>query len=71
MDFSTIIMYQTIASSAPSESDSDRSVSPPPPIRRDSPEMRDHSSKYKSVQSAFCLVVRGMSCMYRESHINI
>ncbi|XP_072245894.1 tight junction protein ZO-3 isoform X1 [Leuresthes tenuis] len=34
---------------APSESDSDRSVSPPPPIRRDSPEMRDHSSKYKSL----------------------
>lgn len=46
-------------STAPSESESDRSASPPPPpIRRDSPELRDHSSKYKSVEqllSTLCL----------------
>lgn len=34
---------------APSESESDRSASPPPPIRRESPDMRDHSSKYKAL----------------------
>ncbi|XP_054459238.1 tight junction protein ZO-3 isoform X2 [Anoplopoma fimbria] len=35
---------------APSDSESDRSASPPPPIvRRASPDMRDHSSKYKSL----------------------
>ncbi|XP_075895738.1 tight junction protein ZO-3 isoform X3 [Nelusetta ayraudi] len=41
---------------APSESDSDRSASPPPPpIRRDSPELRDHSSKYKSLSGVSTL----------------
>ncbi|XP_068558498.1 tight junction protein ZO-3 isoform X2 [Cebidichthys violaceus] len=34
---------------APSESESDRSASPPPPVRRDSPDLRDPSSKYKSL----------------------
>ncbi|XP_035862851.1 tight junction protein ZO-3 isoform X3 [Sander lucioperca] len=34
---------------APSESESDRSASPPPPVRKDSPDMRDHSSKYKAL----------------------
>ncbi|XP_061593743.1 tight junction protein ZO-3 isoform X2 [Cololabis saira] len=35
---------------APSESESDHSASPPPPpVRRDSPETRDHSSKYKTL----------------------
>ncbi|XP_037626629.1 tight junction protein ZO-3 isoform X2 [Sebastes umbrosus] len=33
---------------APSESESDRSASPPL-VRRESPDMRDHSSKYKSL----------------------
>ncbi|KAM9762667.1 tight junction protein ZO-3 isoform 1-T1 [Menidia menidia] len=33
---------------APSESDSDRSASPPP-VRRHSPETRDHANKYKSL----------------------
>ncbi|KAM8745449.1 tight junction protein ZO-3 isoform 3-T4 [Acanthopagrus schlegelii] len=34
---------------APSESESDRSASPPPPVRRNSLDMKDHSSKYKSL----------------------
>ncbi|XP_065812288.1 tight junction protein ZO-3 isoform X2 [Labrus bergylta] len=33
---------------APSESESDHSASPPP-VRRTSPDMRDHSNKYKSL----------------------
>ena len=40
-----------IAPPAPSESESDRSASPPPPVRRNSLDMKDHSSKYKSVPS--------------------
>ncbi|XP_059196854.1 tight junction protein ZO-3 isoform X2 [Centropristis striata] len=35
---------------ARSDSESERSASPPPPpVRRDSPDMRDHSSKYKAL----------------------
>lgn len=43
------MMFVTVAvvSSAPSESESDHSASPPP-VRRSSPD-RDPSSKYKSV----------------------
>lgn len=40
-----------IAPPAPSESESDRSASPPLPVRRNSLDMKDHSSKYKSVPS--------------------
>ncbi|XP_073331813.1 tight junction protein ZO-3 isoform X3 [Pagrus major] len=40
---------------APSESESDRSASPPPPVRRHSPDMRDHSSKYKTMSGVSTL----------------
>ncbi|XP_019134694.1 tight junction protein ZO-3 isoform X2 [Larimichthys crocea] len=39
---------------APSESESDRSASPPP-VRRISPDTRDHSSKYKSLSGVSTL----------------
>ncbi|XP_070688354.1 tight junction protein ZO-3 isoform X1 [Pempheris klunzingeri] len=43
---------------APSESESDHSASPPPPpppVRRASPDMRDNSSKYKSLSGVSTL----------------
>ncbi|XP_017262732.1 tight junction protein ZO-3 isoform X2 [Kryptolebias marmoratus] len=39
----------------PSESDTDRSATPPPPIRRNSPETRDPSSKYKHLSGVSTL----------------
>ncbi|XP_044056690.1 tight junction protein ZO-3 isoform X3 [Siniperca chuatsi] len=39
---------------APSESESDRSASPPP-VRRSSPDMRDHSNKYKTLSGVSTL----------------
>ncbi|XP_070765186.1 tight junction protein ZO-3 [Enoplosus armatus] len=39
---------------APSESESDRSASPPP-VRRSSPDTRDHSSKYKTLSGVSTL----------------
>ncbi|KAM9358309.1 tight junction protein ZO-3 isoform 1-T2 [Symphorus nematophorus] len=39
---------------APSESESDRSASPPP-VRRNSPDLRDHPSKYKTLSGVSTL----------------